>query len=387
MDQQPVARVFKARVYISYARADMAFADRLEAGLRFRGFEPLIDRAGIFAFEEWWKRIEALIASADAVVFVISPRAVASSVTLKELEFAERIGKRLLPVEFQRVQQSELPFPLRVLQSIVFDEDFDSKIEQLGEVITRSIDWITIHTQLLQLASEWISHNRSDDYLISGKRLSEAEAWIAPQPLDAPRPSTIHFEFLKASRKAQARRGAYSEGIRPSPQPRGLKIFISYRRSDTRYIAGWIYDRLKTEFPEDQIFFDVGTIPIGVNFRQYIATILEDAAVVLAIVGDNWGNWTWKWSRLLTLFGSSEDFVKSEIDLALDLGVPIIPVVVDTVVMPRTRDLPHSMAEFASLQAAPVRSGRDFDADMRLVLSRIRQWREQAPVGNHQQTG
>jgi hypothetical protein len=33
-----------ARVFISYSRKDMAFADRLETALKARGFEPLIDR-------------------------------------------------------------------------------------------------------------------------------------------------------------------------------------------------------------------------------------------------------------------------------------------------------------------------------------------------------
>ena len=50
-----------ARIFISYSRKDMAFADRLEAALKARGFEPLIDRTEIYAFEDWWKRIEALI--------------------------------------------------------------------------------------------------------------------------------------------------------------------------------------------------------------------------------------------------------------------------------------------------------------------------------------
>jgi TIR domain len=47
----------KARVFISYSRKDMAFADRLEAALKARGFEPLIDRSEIYAFEDWWNRI------------------------------------------------------------------------------------------------------------------------------------------------------------------------------------------------------------------------------------------------------------------------------------------------------------------------------------------
>jgi TIR domain len=45
----------KARIFISYSRKDMAFADRLETALKARGFEPLIDRIEIYAFEDWWK--------------------------------------------------------------------------------------------------------------------------------------------------------------------------------------------------------------------------------------------------------------------------------------------------------------------------------------------
>ena len=53
-----------------------------------RGFEPLIDRSEIYAFEDWWLRIEALIAQADTIVFVISPDAVTSDVCHKEVAFA-----------------------------------------------------------------------------------------------------------------------------------------------------------------------------------------------------------------------------------------------------------------------------------------------------------
>ena len=68
----------KTRVFVSYSRKDMAFADQLEAALKARGFEVLIDRQEIYAFEDWWKRIQALIGNADTVVFVLSPDAVKS---------------------------------------------------------------------------------------------------------------------------------------------------------------------------------------------------------------------------------------------------------------------------------------------------------------------
>src|ERR1700735_330553 len=108
----------KAKIFISYSRKDMAFADRLEAALKDRGFEPLIDRSEIYAFEDWWERIEALISSADAVVFVLSPDAVTSEVALKEVAHAVALNKRFAPIVCRRVEDSATPEALRRLNFV-----------------------------------------------------------------------------------------------------------------------------------------------------------------------------------------------------------------------------------------------------------------------------
>jgi hypothetical protein len=46
----------KAKIFISYSRKDMELADRLEATLKARDFEVLIDRQEIYAFEDWCNR-------------------------------------------------------------------------------------------------------------------------------------------------------------------------------------------------------------------------------------------------------------------------------------------------------------------------------------------
>src|SRR5258705_6051660 len=132
-DRQP-----KAKVFISYSRKDMAFADQLEAALRERGFEPLIDRSEIYAFEDWWKRIEALIARADTVVFVLSPDAVASDVCNKEVAFAASLNKRFAPIVFRRVAADAIPAALRRLNFIFFDDEaqFDDGAERLAEALS-----------------------------------------------------------------------------------------------------------------------------------------------------------------------------------------------------------------------------------------------------------
>ena len=87
--------------------------------LTARGFAAAIDRSEIYAFEEWWKRIEALIASADTVVFVLSPDFVASEVALKEVAFAgiaeqtvraDRVSPRGRQDRAQGAQQVQLYF-------------------------------------------------------------------------------------------------------------------------------------------------------------------------------------------------------------------------------------------------------------------------------------
>src|SRR3954451_8824283 len=95
-------QALRGAVFISYSRKDMAFAYRLEAALKTRGFEPLIDRSEIYAFEDWWQRIEALIAQTDTVVFVLSPDSVASEVALREVAFAASLKKRFARVVARR---------------------------------------------------------------------------------------------------------------------------------------------------------------------------------------------------------------------------------------------------------------------------------------------
>jgi hypothetical protein len=63
----------KLRVFISYSRDDLRFADQVVAALHVCGFECFIDREGISGGEDWKRRLGNLIRDADTVVFVLSP--------------------------------------------------------------------------------------------------------------------------------------------------------------------------------------------------------------------------------------------------------------------------------------------------------------------------
>ena len=136
----------KAKIFISYSRKDMTFVDRLESALKARGFEPLIDRAEIYAFEDWWKRIEALIGRADTVVFVLSPDAIASEICAKEVAHAAALNKRFAPIVCRRADDNAIPDALRRLNFIFFDDPakFDSSLERLIAALQTDIGWIRL---------------------------------------------------------------------------------------------------------------------------------------------------------------------------------------------------------------------------------------------------
>lgn len=173
----------KAKIFISYSRKDMAFADRLEAGLKERGFAPLIDHTEIYAFEDWWKRIEALIVQADTIVFVLSPDAVASDICQKEVAFAASLNKRFAPVVCKPVDDTAVPEPLRRLNFIFFTEDakFDAGVDQLAAALDSDIDWVRKHTAFVEQAEHWAAAGRSGPrgLLLRSPVLEEAEQWIA----------------------------------------------------------------------------------------------------------------------------------------------------------------------------------------------------------------
>jgi NB-ARC domain/TIR domain len=65
------------------------------------------------------------------------------------------------------------------------------------------------------------------------------------------------------------------------------KIFISYRRDDNQDIR-WLAKSLSQHFGKDSVFYDQSTIKDGQLYPEELSKALEEAPVVLIIVGQNW---------------------------------------------------------------------------------------------------
>jgi hypothetical protein len=66
------------------------------------------------------------------------------------------------------------------------------------------------------------------------------------------------------------------------------RIFISYRRDDSAYPAGWLYDRLCAHLGSDQVFKDVDSIDPGDDFVRVLEDAVGSCRVLLALIGDRW---------------------------------------------------------------------------------------------------
>lgn len=105
----------KARVFLSYSRKDRDSATLLVAHLNDAGFEAYLDTKDILPGEPWQERLGGLIANADAVVFLLSPSSIASSVCDGEVNEGERLGKRIIPLVLHDVLDGGVPGRLRRL--------------------------------------------------------------------------------------------------------------------------------------------------------------------------------------------------------------------------------------------------------------------------------
>lgn len=159
-------------------------------------------------------------------------------------------------------------------------------------------------------------------------------------------------------------------------------IFLSYRRDDTVYIAGWIYDRLVARLERESVFKDVDSIPLGADFRRQLHQAVQQCDVLLAIIGREW--LTIRDEHGEQRLADERDFVRIEIEAALQRDIPVIPLLVDGAAMPRPEHLPPSLCDLCYRQALTVRPDPDFSRDMDRLIAVLKKLPERQPTDQPQ---
>lgn len=144
-------------------------------------------------------------------------------------------------------------------------------------------------------------------------------------------------------------------------------IFISYRRGDSAGYTGRLADRLTKELGDELVFRDFDDILPGQDFPKAIQANLYNASILLVVIGKEW----------LTVLDDSgrrrldnpNDFVRLEIETALERNVQMIPVLVKGAHMPETNELPESISALAYKQAIELTDSRWEEDVNRLIKS------------------
>ena len=112
---------------------------------------------------------------------------------------------------------------------------------------------------------------------------------------------------------------------------------------------------------------DVDAITPGEDWTRAISQALAKCGVMLVLIGDRWGQVR---SNRPARIGDTDDWVRHEIEAALDRSIPIIPVLLQDAVMPNHADLPNTLVRLSDLQAIQVRHDT-FESDAARLLAAV----------------
>jgi hypothetical protein len=118
------------------------------------------------------------------------------------------------------------------------------------------------------------------------------------------------------------------------------------------------------------VFTDVDSIPLGVDFRSHLTSVLAHTDCVLAVIGPDW---------LAAADASGHrrlddpaDFVRLELEAALARNVPLVPLLVRGARLPAEADLPESLRPLAYRNGMEIRPNPDFHRDLDRLEQQLR---------------
>jgi hypothetical protein len=126
-------------------------------------------------------------------------------------------------------------------------------------------------------------------------------------------------------------------------------IFISFRKTDNRWMRDRVYQTLSETFGANEIFKSGESILAGSDFATVLRRQAAECKLMLVLIGTAWADV--RDSGGGRLLDRSDDWVRIEIAAALSAGNRVIPVLLgDATMLPAPVALPDDIAELAQLQ-------------------------------------
>jgi ABC-type phosphate transport system substrate-binding protein len=142
-------------------------------------------------------------------------------------------------------------------------------------------------------------------------------------------------------------------------------IFISYRREDSAYITGRIYESIAARFGKDHVFIDVTSLRGGDDYPARLEDLVRSSTIALVIIGQQWLALTQQRQH------DAHDYARLEVEVALSRHAVVIPLLVQSATMPSETDLPPSLAQLPYRNAVSIRPDPDFSRDLDRAITEI----------------
>jgi TIR domain-containing protein len=160
-------------------------------------------------------------------------------------------------------------------------------------------------------------------------------------------------------------------------QSSSLRIFVSYRHDDVPALSGRLADRLVNQFGEDRVFLDIDAIDPGLDFRVVLRQAIDTCDVVIVVIGPRWLEA--RDSDGSRRLDDPDDYVRLEVEAALDREIRIIPILADNARMPSAAELPETLVPFCYRNA--VEMGRHFHTEMTALITKLERIEQNKLIG------
>lgn len=145
------------------------------------------------------------------------------------------------------------------------------------------------------------------------------------------------------------------------------RIFVSSRRADSKIHADNIVDALERTYGQESVTRNItDDIPFGVDTRQYVYDQIAQYDVVLVVIGRNWSVVRDDYNR--KVIENPADLIRLAVEMALQQGKLLIPILVDQASMPVPAEIPESLHELCYRRPVEVQGGMSTQRDIKKLL-------------------
>lgn len=209
--------------FISYADEDKSIHEQVRKHLTRYLITSWAHYLDIRKGEEFDQAILEGIEKANNVLYFISKKSVQSIYCHKELAYASKHNKRIIPLLIEPVPESDFPEQIKGKQFIDFTDnvkendylrDFGALIKELN--VEKS--YHEQHKIILSQALKWKRQNKNASILLRGFNLQSALSFLKTGERQSHPPTKLHVDFIEESKAKTAQLNT--------------EVFISYSRTD-----------------------------------------------------------------------------------------------------------------------------------------------------------